>query len=297
MAFETVPGSPASEHAALRRRQACGHIWRDNQIFTLPIMSTDADFPAPRNWGEDPGEGAGGDGSAASLPEPKYQAFRHDLLVASFHPGHRAKWTAHELCHALVGFAFRPGAPVLFHALGAWLAEFLPVALWYFFDEAGLQEVPRHQARAALSGALRRVRVGRAAGPDDASRQAAKFIREGEAFVKRELAAITRSTRRASPWHTLRDASTWPATAWPMLKPMARVCARRRWSASWHFSLTNNRDGTPTWTRSKHGCSRFARGITEGKKVRPWSATRWDYAAQDVGLSAADAARAGRGRA
>ncbi|HIN85132.1 MAG TPA: hypothetical protein EYN06_01535, partial [Myxococcales bacterium] len=72
------------------------------------------------------------------LTESKYQAFRHDRISGSFHPGHRAKWTAHELCHGLVGFAWQPGAGRFFHALSARLAEVLPVALWYFFDEAGL---------------------------------------------------------------------------------------------------------------------------------------------------------------
>ena len=37
--------------------------------------------------------------------EPKYAHFRYDSPLGSFHPSHRAKWTAHELCHGLVGFA------------------------------------------------------------------------------------------------------------------------------------------------------------------------------------------------
>ncbi|MEZ4238397.1 MAG: hypothetical protein R3F59_20045 [Myxococcota bacterium] len=78
------------------------------------------------------------------LPEPKYGAFRHDLRIGSFHPGHRAKWTAHELCHALVGFGWRPGASPLFHATAARLAEPAPVVLYYFLDEIGLRRCPRH---------------------------------------------------------------------------------------------------------------------------------------------------------
>jgi hypothetical protein len=45
------------------------------------------------------------------LPEAKYQSFQHDSPLGSFHPGHRAKWSTHELCHALVGFAWRRAWP------------------------------------------------------------------------------------------------------------------------------------------------------------------------------------------
>src|SRR5690606_36544266 len=49
--------------------------------------------------------------SDGRLPEAKYQSFRHDLMIGSFHPGHRGKWSTHELCHGLVGFGWRAGAP------------------------------------------------------------------------------------------------------------------------------------------------------------------------------------------
>lgn len=110
------------------------------------------------------------------LPELKYGGFRHDRLVGSFHPGHGAGWTAHELCHGLVGFAWRPDASPLFHALAARLAEVLPVALWYFLDLA--------------------------AGPSEADPDAAAdaaWIGRGEAFVAHELAAVARSARRGAP--------------------------------------------------------------------------------------------------
>ena len=109
-------------------------------------------LPLPERWcpddrpdlGEPPGWEAG------VLPEAKYQSFCHDRRVASFHPGHRAKWMTHELCHGLVGFAWRPDASILFHALAARLAEVLPVALWYFFDEIDLLRCPRHVGSGAL---------------------------------------------------------------------------------------------------------------------------------------------------
>ena len=95
----------------------------------------------PEEWSDDdPVEWRGG-----TLPERKYQSFQHELAIASFHPSHRAKWGTHELCHGLVGFAWRPDATPLFHATAARLAELLPVALWYFFDEALLTRCPDHQ--------------------------------------------------------------------------------------------------------------------------------------------------------
>ena len=36
-----------------------------------------------------------------SLKEFKYQSFRNDIRIGSFHPGHQNKWTSHELCHGL----------------------------------------------------------------------------------------------------------------------------------------------------------------------------------------------------
>ena len=57
------------------------------------------------------------------LTERKYQSFRHDLPIGSFHPHHRAKWATHELCHGLVGFAWYVDAPPLFHATAARLTS------------------------------------------------------------------------------------------------------------------------------------------------------------------------------
>ncbi len=126
------------------------------------------------------------------LVEHKYAHFRYDHPIGSFHPGHRAKWTAHELCHALVGFAWRPDAAPLFHALAARLSEVLPVALWYFFDEAGLRRCPRHrgplfdlhcQACEAAAGGL---------GPVEMN---PRWYERGRRFLERELACVARSRR------------------------------------------------------------------------------------------------------
>ncbi len=132
---------------------------------------------------------------AGVLSEPKYQAFRHDLALASFHPGQRGKWTAHELCHGVVGFGWSPMATPFFHATAGRLAELLPVALWYFLDEVFVRRCPEHQGGGALfrasCGACERVMAPIADDPHAVERLAA-----GARFLDAELAAVASTRRR-----------------------------------------------------------------------------------------------------
>jgi hypothetical protein len=146
------------------------------------------------------------------LPEQKYQGFRNDLLIGSFHPNHRAKWTAHELCHGLVGFAWRPDASPFFHALAARLAELLPVALFYFFDEIELRRCPDHEDGGPLFGTFcAACEAAASEGPRERRACDERFLQEGRAFVDRELAAVAKSIRLgrsiSSPWANLDLAS------------------------------------------------------------------------------------------
>lgn len=131
------------------------------------------------------------------LPERKYQSFRHDLMIGSFHPGHRGKWTTHELCHALVGFAWAPGFSRLEHATAARLAELLPVVLYYFFDELGLRRCPDHQGGGPLyresCAACEAIAGHPWAEPED------RWISEGLTWLDRELAAISATRRTGRP--------------------------------------------------------------------------------------------------
>ena len=130
------------------------------------------------------------------LVEPKYGPFRHDDPLGSFHPGHRGKWTAHELCHRLVGHAWRADASPLFLALGARLAELLPVVLYYFLDEAGLRRCDVHSG--PLYGLFCRgcevAALGGASGVVDEG-----WYRRGRAFLEGELAAVAKSRRLGRP--------------------------------------------------------------------------------------------------
>lgn len=159
----------------------------------------------PYDWVED-GDTTPVRWASGVLPEPKYQAFRHDLAVASFHPGHRAKWGTHELCHALVGFAWWPGATVLEEATAARLAELLPVALWYGFDEAFLRRCEVH----APTGPLYRTlcpACERVASVNLDDPHAAERIQTGLTLMERELAAIAKTRRLGRPveniWGTI----------------------------------------------------------------------------------------------
>ncbi len=137
------------------------------------------------------------------LPEPKYAAFRHELLQGSLHAGQRAKWSAHELCHGLVGFAWREDGTALFHALAARLAETVPVALWYFWDEAWLRRCERHAGQQVLGTAYCPACEERAAaGFLDEDPIAEGRLRAGLEFVEREVAAALESARTGRPVFT-----------------------------------------------------------------------------------------------
>lgn len=133
------------------------------------------------------------------VPEPKYADFRHDLPIGSFHPGHRAKWTAHELAHLQIGFAWWPGASPFAIATASRLAELWPVVQWYFFDEVGLRRCDRHDGplfRTLCPDCEAVARQG--ARPVDPDRDR-DFVVEGLAFVERELAAVARTRRTGTP--------------------------------------------------------------------------------------------------
>ena len=168
------------------------------------------------------------------LPETKFRTFRLDRRIGSFNPSHRAKWTAHELLHGLVGFGWRPDGTALFHATAARLSEVLPVALWYFFDEAGLARCDRHTGQGPLFGTFcpaceRAAQQGPAAGTDP------ELVEQGRAFVQRELDACDKSARtgRVWPnrWATIDLSSDGLAYAASHMAALCRTRSFARWVA------------------------------------------------------------------
>ena len=149
--------------------------------------------------------------------EPKYSYFRYDSPLGSFHPSHRAKWTAHELCHGLVGFAWAPGKSRFFHHAAARLSEVLPVALWYFFDEADVNRCAIHKHQGMLFGDLcwdceKAALVPPRGKVDEA------LMHAGEEFVRAEIDAVERSIKTGKMYehhygtlNLARDGAAWAA--------------------------------------------------------------------------------------
>ncbi len=104
--------------------------------------------PVPEGWLDPNLQAAQGEvhWQAGVLSELKYQSFRHDSVVCNFHPGQSSKWGAHELCHKLVGYAWKPKQGLLYHTLAAWAAEVLPVTVYYFWDEMDCFKCEKHKA-------------------------------------------------------------------------------------------------------------------------------------------------------
>lgn len=195
-------GAPAADFLRSPAASRVGRLAADQGLFLfhfehrahLPLAP---EFLAPD---ADPGLAAPPEWEDGRLPEAKYQSFRHDLRIGSFHPGHRGKWTTHELCHALVGCAWRPGASPLFHATAARLAELLPVVLYYFLDEVRLRACPDHAGGGPLfsdyCAACERLAVEGPAAPSADDRDA---VRDAARYLDKELAAIARTRRLGRP--------------------------------------------------------------------------------------------------
>jgi len=192
-------GTPARDHRRSPAAQRVGELAAADGLFAFHFEHRFA-LDLPEMWVE-PGQEEHASPSRWAdgvLPERKYQSFRHDLAVASFHPGHRGKWSSHELCHALVGFGWHPGATRFFHATAGRLAELLPVVLYYFLDEVRLQRCARH----AGGGPLYRefcADCEQAAAFRETTAEDRQHLVDAARFLDAELAAIARSRRLGQP--------------------------------------------------------------------------------------------------
>lgn len=139
----------------------------------------------------------------ARLIESKYSSFKNDLMIGSFNPVHRGKWSSHEICHNLVGFAWNKDKDLLWHALAARISESLPVALWYFYDEATLTRCKFHQDGMALfqdyCHDCESIEFHKKMWSKQGERKE-KFVQLGNDFLREELNSIKKSILHKTPF-------------------------------------------------------------------------------------------------
>lgn len=217
------------------------------------------------------------------LPETKFRHFQLDRRIGSFHPGQQPKWGAHELCHGLVGFGWKAGASLLWLATTARLAELLPVALWYFFDEGGLRRCERHADCGALFDAHCPDCEDRALeGPSGAD--PGEAYAAGRAFVTRELQAIERGLRLGRPVSARYGSIDLSSDG------LAYASAHGARLRSPAFGRAVELFYGPDRGRFTHIDDLSARvmelvdHITGESEAPPWRVSRWAWVAQDVGL-------------
>jgi len=216
------------------------------------------------------------------LPETKFRTFQLDRLIGSMHPAHRAKWTAHELCHGLVGFAWKADATPLWRATAARLAELLPVTLWYFLDEAGLRRCPDHAGGGPLYGThCPGCEASAALGPtgDDPS----EWHRRGRRYVEAELAAVARTLRTGRP------VPNRHATLVLSSDGLAYEAAHgaRLASPEFHAWVERFCDEGDGWHASLDALEARVVALLDdlcgGRPAAPWSGGRERWIAQDLG--------------
>ncbi len=218
---EPPPGAPAHEYLRSPAAMAVAELAARDGLFLFHYEHR-VQLPLPLHWVPEhaPELADPPEWSVGVLPESKYQSFRHDQRCGGFHPGHRAKWSTHELCHGLVGHAWTAEMTPFAHATGGRLAELLPVALYYFFDEAFLRRCGKHAGDGALFRTFCPECEARAAlGParDFDAAEAERLVADGLRFLDRELAAVARTRRSGdvvpSRWATIDLASDGVAYA------------------------------------------------------------------------------------
>jgi hypothetical protein len=280
-----VPGAPAHELSRSPAAQRIGVLAEQSGLL-LSHFEHRLDLEPPEEWEPvgrpDLGMPQGWRGGV--LPETKYRSFAHDRIIGSLHPTHRAKWTAHELCHGLVGFAWHPGCSRFFQALSARLSEVLPVALYYFFDEAGLRRCPAHDGGGPLFSAFCPDCEEVAAKGPVQDPAASKWMEQGRAFVERELDAVRRSLRLgrmvANRFHSLElssDGLGYAAAHGPRMdsEEFARFVSLFCTEGQGFFS-------------SLEGLQARVEALTEdlcgGEAAEPWEADPWTWISQDIGF-------------
>lgn len=81
------------------------------------------------------------------LETPKYFSFFLDTPFPAYNTNYRIKWRPHEVLHGLVTFFWSPEMTRFEAYVGARIAELLPVAHWYGYDEILRPRCPKHKGQ------------------------------------------------------------------------------------------------------------------------------------------------------
>lgn len=275
-------GAPAWEFNRSLAAQSLADLARRSELFLYHYEYRTC-LEVPEAWLPDQRQDLGQlpTWQAGVLAEQKYQSFRNDLMIGSFHPHHQSAWSIHELCHGLVGFAWSKDRPPLFHSLAARLSELLPVALFYFFDDASARRCWRHETGrplfAAPCAACEREALQ---GPADLDSQR---ISEGVRFMDRELTAIHRSKQlgRSVPHHEgalnlASDALAYISAQWPRLQsePCVRLIEQFHQTGQGYHRRLDELEARIEKLRDF---------LVEGNTCEPWTLGRDAWVAQDIG--------------
>lgn len=277
-----LDGVVLAEARATRAGSRVAKLAQANGLFMSHFEHT-AWLPLPEAWEPadrpDLGEVSGWAGGV--LPETKFRHFRLDRMVGSYHPGQRSKWTAHELAHKLVGWAWWPGMSILELATVARVAEALPVALWYFFDEADRRRCALHlEVDAWGAGLCRDCEAAAMAGPTAGTDES--VLAAGLRFVERELAAaeaaLATGRPHPTPWRTVdlsSDGFAWAAAHGPRLRDPA--------FGAWIEGFVP--PGQGRWCSAAaliHRVREATAALVDGGSLSTWAGAGDDWMLQDV---------------
>jgi hypothetical protein len=213
--------------------------------------------------------------------EPKYAHFRYDMPLGSFHPSHRAKWTTHELCHGLVGFAWRPNQSRFYHHAAARLSEVVPVALWYFFDEVDVNRCELHRTEGLLFGELCGAceRLSHVQGTVSTN---PALNESGAQFVQREVDAVFRSIEsgymiehRHLTLNLAKDGAAWASAHCGRLNDPLYNWFRERF-------LTAEQGAFSSLEDLRERVLAVTKHLAFGEALTPWKAQRSTWIAHDL---------------
>jgi hypothetical protein len=278
MTFENIAESEINRSAVARR---IGELAAENSLFLSHYEYRIQLDPATKWLPASQPELPRPDWLYGVLAEHKYQSFRTDQRIGSFHAGQQAKWAAHELCHSLLGFAWKENASLFFHATAARLAELLPVVVFYYYDEATLTRCELHRHIQFPYVAFCEACEAVAAKPKTDAKTV-NWIEKGDQFLHAEIAAVQQSIKQGTivpnPNHKLDLASDGIAYA-TMQEKRLNSAEFSRYMA---LFVKENQGATPSLEEFIERILHLKKALLHGESFPAYNATRETWICQDL---------------